>query len=397
MSTTPSPATDPLGRISAAGVSVWLDDLSRTALDDGTLAGLRTDRHVVGVTTNPTIFAAAVSEGDAYDAQLAELAADGADTEAAVLALTTDDVRRACDQFSDTYTATGGKDGRVSIEVDPRLAHQTSETVEEARRLWATVDRPNLMVKIPATAEGLPAITAAIGAGISVNVTLIFSLDRYRAVAQAYVDGLERAAQAGIDLSTIRSVASVFLSRIDAKVDAALDDIGTEDALALRGRAAIAGARLAYEVYEETFRSPRFAELVAVGAHPQRPLWASTGTKDPDYPDTMYVDELVTTDVVNTMPRATLEAVADHSPATGEDMVRCSYTEARAVLEQVQRLGVDYDDILTDLETDGVAKFEQSWTELLERVAEGLRGAGGPDAGADGPDTGASGPGQGGA
>lgn len=379
MSTTPSPATDPLGRISAAGVSVWLDDLSRTALDDGTLAALLGDRHVVGVTTNPTIFAAAVSEGDAYDAQLAELVAAGADTEAAVLALTTDDVRRACDLFTDTYTSTGGKDGRVSIEVDPRLAHQTAETVEEARTLWSTVDRPNLMVKIPATAEGLPAITAAIAAGISVNVTLIFSLDRYRAVATAYVDGLERAAQAGIDLSTIRSVASIFLSRIDAKVDAALDEIGTEDAKALRGRAAIAGARLAYEVYEETFRSPRFAELVAAGAHPQRPLWASTGTKDPDYPDTMYVDELVTTDVVNTMPRATLEAVADHSPATGEDMVRGTYAEARAVLEQVQRLGVDYDGILAELESDGVAKFAQSWAELLDRVAEGLRKAAGSD------------------
>lgn len=372
MNNSPSQPQDPLGRISSAGVSVWLDDLSRSALTDGSLAALIRDRHVVGVTTNPTIFAGAVSAGDAYDAQLATLSGSGADTEAAVLALTTDDVRQACDLFTDVHTATGGRDGRVSIEVDPRLAHHTEETVQAASLLWQTVDRPNLMVKIPATPEGLPAITEAIAAGLSVNVTLIFSLDRYRAVAQAYVDGLERAQRAGIDLATIRSVASIFLSRIDAKVDAALEEIGTEEAAGLRGRAAIAGARLAYGVYEEIIASPRFADLAAAGAHPQRLLWASTGTKDPDYPDTMYVDELVTADVVNTMPRATLEAVADHSGATGVDQVRGTQAEAQAVLDGVQRLGVDYEGILADLETDGVTKFEQSWTELLQRVTEGL-------------------------
>ena len=372
MNNSPAQGQDPLGRISSAGVSVWLDDLSRSALTDGSLAGLIRDRHVVGVTTNPTIFAGAVSAGDAYDAQLATLASSGADTEAAVLALTTDDVRNACDLFTDVHAATGGRDGRVSIEVDPRLAHQTEETVQAASLLWQTVDRPNLMVKIPATPEGLPAITEAVAAGLSVNVTLIFSLDRYRAVAQAYIDGLERAQRAGIDLSTIRSVASIFLSRIDAKVDAALEEIGTQEASGLRGRAAIAGARLAYGVYEEIIASPRFADLAAAGAHPQRLLWASTGTKDPDYPDTMYVDELVTADVVSTMPRDTLEAVADHSAATGADRVRGTQAEAQAVLDHLQRLGVDYEGILADLETDGVTKFENSWTELLQRVSEGL-------------------------
>lgn len=359
-----------LARISDTGVSVWLDDLSRTALQDGSLTGLIENRHVVGVTTNPTIFAKAVSSGDAYDEQLTTLAAAGVDADAAVLALTTDDVRAACDVFAPVYASTGGKDGRVSIEVDPRLAHDTDRTIESATLLWNTVDRANAMIKIPATPEGLPAITAAIGAGISVNVTLIFSLDRYRAVAQAYVDGLQRAADAGIDLSTIRSVASIFLSRIDSKVDAALDSIGTEDAAALRGQAALAGARLAYRVFEEVFSSPRFTELP--GANPQRPLWASTGTKDPDYPDTMYVDELVTADVVSTMPRQTLDAVADHSEATGEDTVRGRYDRAQHTLDGLQRLGVPYDDILSELETEGVASFEESWSELLQTVGNAL-------------------------
>jgi transaldolase len=228
------------------------------------------------------------------------------------------------------------------------------------------------MIKIPATPEGLPAITEAIGAGISVNVTLIFSLDRYRAVAQAYVDGLERAAATGVDLSTIRSVASLFLSRIDAKVDPALDEIGGAQAAALRGKAAVANARLAYEIHEEIFSTPRFASLE--GANPQRPLWASTGTKDPGFADTKYVDELVTSGVVSTMPRATLEAVADHSPATGEDVVRGSYDEARETLDAITRLGVPFEQILADLETSGVSSFEKSWGELLETVSAGLRG-----------------------
>ncbi|HLS24815.1 MAG TPA: transaldolase [Beutenbergiaceae bacterium] len=365
-------STSPLARISEAGVSVWLDDLSRDALQDGSLARLIDTRHVVGVTTNPTIFAGAVSRGDAYQDQLEQLAAAGAGTESAVLALTTDDVRAACDLFADVYERTGGRDGRVSIEVDPRLAHDTDATVEAARLLWRTVDRPNAMIKIPATVEGLPAITAAIAEGISVNVTLIFSLDRYRAVAQAYLDGLERAQQAGVDLGAIRSVASIFLSRIDTKVDAALDDIGTDQARAVRGRTAVAGARLAYQVFQEIFTSPRFEELAGAGAHVQRPLWASTGTKDPAYPDTMYVDELVTADVVNTMPAATLAAVADHSPATGADTAQGRYEEAQAVIDEVLRLGVDYEQILADLEAAGVESFIASWEELLETVGAEL-------------------------
>ena len=375
-----------LGAISAAGVSIWLDDLSRSALSDGSLAARISDQHVVGVTTNPTIFAGAVSKGDAYEGQLAELAAAGADAEAAVLALTTDDVRSACDLFADVYASTDGKDGRVSIEVDPRLAHDTAGTIEAAKLLWRTVDRPNVMIKIPATPEGLPAITAAIGAGISVNVTLIFSLDRYRAVAGAYLDGLERAREAGIDLSTIRSVASIFLSRIDTKVDAALDEIGGDEAAAVRGQAAIAGARLAHQVYAEVFSSPRFGDLADAGAHAQRSLWASTGTKDPAYPDTMYVDELVTADVVNTMPATTLAAVADHSSATGADTVRDRYGQAQQVIDEIQRLGVRYDAILQDLETAGVDSFIASWQELLATVDAGLQRANGPGVGSAAPE-----------
>ncbi|SEE13839.1 transaldolase [Ruania alba] len=377
MANTPSTTSaSPLAAISAAGVSIWLDDLSRDAIESGDLAELIAERHVVGVTTNPTIFAGALADGTAYDAQLRELAAAGASTEEAVLTLTTDDVRAACDLFRPTFDATGGKDGRVSIEVDPRLARDTDGTIEAAHRLWNTVDRPNLCVKIPATKEGLPAITAATAAGISVNVTLIFSLDRYRAVAQAYVDGLEQAHQAGIDLTTIHSVASVFLSRIDAKVDAALEQAGTPEAMALRGRAAIAGARLCYEVFEEIFSTPRFGALAAEGAHRQRPLWASTSTKDPDYPDTMYVDELVVADVVNTMPRKTLAAAHDHSRATGADAVHGTYDDSRQVLDALVRHGVPYEKILTDLEDAGVASFEKSWAELLETVTAGLRAAG---------------------
>ena len=365
-----------LARISEAGVSVWVDDLSRSAINDGRLAEAISTRHVVGVTTNPTIFAKAVSEGDAYEAQLAELAAAGAGPESAVLALTTDDVRMACDLFEEVAQRTSGKDGRVSIEVDPRLAQDTDGTIEAARYLWQTVNRPNVMIKIPATVEGLPAITAAIGAGISVNVTLIFSLDRYRAVAQAYLDGLELARTRGLELSSIRSVASIFLSRIDTKVDAALDEIGTEAAAAVRGKAAVAGARLAYQIYEEVFSAPVFTDLAASGAHPQRPLWASTGTKDPAYPDTMYVDELVTDNVVNTMPTTTLQAVADHSSATGADTVRDRYEESGEVIDDIRRLGVPYDRILEELEVSGVASFITSWEELLATVGTGLQRAG---------------------
>ncbi|WP_341360858.1 transaldolase [Georgenia sp. M64] len=363
--------TDRLAELSAHGVSIWLDDLSRARLTGGGLRQLIDERHVVGVTTNPTIFAAALSQGSSYDEQMATLAAAGTDLDEAVMAVTTDDVREAADLFAPVHEATGGQDGRVSIEVDPRLAKDTERTIEQARTLWSTVDRPNLMVKIPATVEGLPAITQAIGEGISVNTTLIFSLDRYRAVANAYLDGLERAQRAGIDLAKIRGVASFFVSRVDSEIDARLDKIGTDEAKALKGKAGIANARLAFEAYEEIFSTPRWEELAAAGAHPQRPLWASTGVKDPAYPDTMYVDELVVDGVVNTMPEKTLEAAADHADLRG-DTVHGTYDAARAHLDALERLGISYTDVTDTLEAEGVEKFEKSWDELLETVTAAL-------------------------
>ena len=366
-------STDRLGKLSELGVSVWLDDLSRERLTGGGLRTLVDEQHVVGVTTNPTIFAGALSQGSAYDEQMATLSEQGVSVDEAVLAVTTDDVRHACDLLRDVYDATGGEDGRVSIEVDPRLAKDTEKTIEQARVLWQTVDRPNLFVKIPATMEGLPAITQAIGEGISVNVTLIFSLDRYRAVAAAYLDGLERAHAAGIDLSTIRSVASFFVSRVDTEFDKRLDAVGTDEAKALKGKAGIANARLAFEAYEEIFSTPRWQELAAAGAHPQRPLWASTGVKDPAYPDTMYVDELVVDGVVNTMPEKTMRATADHADLRG-DTVHGTYAESRQILDRLERVGVSYTEVTEVLEEEGVEKFETSWTELLETVEAALQG-----------------------
>lgn len=366
-------STDRLGKLSELGVSVWLDDLSRERLTGGGLKALVDEKHVVGVTTNPTIFAGALSKGNSYDEQMSTLAGQGVSVDEAVLAVTTDDVRHACDLLKDVYDATGGEDGRVSIEVDPRLAKDTEKTIEQARVLWQTVDRPNLFVKIPATMEGLPAITQAISEGISVNVTLIFSLDRYRAVAAAYLDGLERAHAAGLDLGGIRSVASFFVSRVDTEIDKRLDAVGTDEAKALRGRAGIANARLAFEAYEEIFSTPRWEELAAAGAHPQRPLWASTGVKDPAYPDTMYVDELVVDGVVNTMPEKTMQAVADHSELRG-DTIHGTYAESRQLLDELERLGVSYTDVVQVLEDEGVEKFEKSWSELLETVEAALQG-----------------------
>lgn len=371
MSTDRTVRTDTLGTLSAEGVSVWLDDLSRGRLLSGELAEMIERYSLRGVTTNPTIFAAAVSEGSDYDAQTATLAEAGASVDEAVMTITTDDVRSACDVFAGVYEATAGTDGRVSIEVDPRLAKDTAGTIEAARLLWATVDRPNLMVKIPATAAGLPAITQAIGEGISVNVTLIFSLDRYRAVAAAFLDGLERAQTSGLDLSAIRSVASFFVSRMDTAVDARLDALGTDQARALRGKAAIANARLAYRAFEEIFSSPRWRALEAAGAHRQRPLWASTGVKDPAYRDTMYVEELVAPDVVSTMPETTLRAVADHGELRG-DTVHGTYEHSRAVLDSLERLGIGYDDVTEQLEAEGVEKFVRSWDELLTTVRGAL-------------------------
>lgn len=364
--TQPTNASRPVADLAEAGVSVWLDDLSRELVRTGELKTL-IDRGVVGVTSNPTIFASALAKGEAYDEQIRELVAQGADVAQAVRAITTTDVREACDVFMPLHLASGRLDGRVSLEVEPGLANDTDGTLEQARQLHALVDRPNLLVKIPATVEGLPAITGALADGISVNVTLIFSLDRYRAVLNAWLDGLERAAEAGLDLTAIGSVASFFVSRVDAKVDAALDALDTDEARALRGQAAVANARLAYQAYEEMLLSTRWRDLAAAGARPQRPLWASTGVKDPSYPDTKYVVDLVAPDTVNTMPGSTLSAVADHGEVRG-DTVRGTYADASALLDDVERLGISYVDVVAALEREGVEKFAASWDELLETV-----------------------------
>jgi transaldolase len=356
-----------LADLAANGVSIWLDDLSRELLEGGDLDALIQDRGVVGVTTNPTIFANALAKGDRYAAQVTSLVAKKADVETAVYEITTDDVRAACDAFRPIYESSGHLDGRVSIEVDPRLARDTPATIEMAARLWQTVDRPNTMIKIPASVEGLPAITATIAKGISVNVTLIFSLERYRAVMDAYLSGLEQARAAGLPLADIASVASFFVSRVDTEIDKRLDRIGTDEAKALKGKAAIANARLAYQAFEEVTASARWQELAAAGARVQRPLWASTGVKDPSYPDTLYVTELVAKNTVNTMPGATLEATADHGVITG-DTVTGEYANAAQVLSSLQTLGIDYADVTALLETEGLDKFEKSWSELLATV-----------------------------
>jgi transaldolase len=321
---------------------------------------------VVGVTTNPSIFQAALSKGHAYDAQVAELAERGADVDAAVRTITTDDVRTACDVLAQQYELSDGVDGRVSIEVDPRLAHDTDKTIQQAIELWKIVDRPNLFIKIPATLAGLPAITAVLAEGISVNVTLIFSVERHRAVMDAYLTGLEKAKEAGHDVSTIHSVASFFVSRVDTEVDNRLDKIGSEEALALRGQAGVANARLAYAAYEEVFvGGSRFEALAADGARVQRPLWASTGVKNPDYADTLYVTELVAPNTVNTMPEKTIEAVADHGVITG-DTVTGTAGAAQEMFDKLDAVGVDLPDVFKVLEEEGVEKFEKSWLELLE-------------------------------
>lgn len=361
-------------RLSAEGVAIWLDDLSRERITTGNLADLVATRDVVGVTTNPTIFATALSKGESYDEQLTEIAAQGTDLDDAVWEITTRDVRDACDVLRPVYDRTDGVDGRVSIEVDPRMAQDPDATGELAERLWSTVDRPNLFIKIPATEKGLSAITAAIAQGISVNVTLIFSLERYAAVIDAYLTGLEQALEAGRDVSHLASVASFFVSRVDGSVDAQLEEIGSDEAKALLGKVAIANARLAYEIHRDTLASDRWKALEARGARPQRPLWASTGVKNPDYPDTLYVTELVAPGVVNTMPEKTLEAVADHGEITG-DTITGSYDEARATLDTFARLGGDLAEVTRSLEEDGLGKFEASWDELLQTVRDGLDGA----------------------
>ncbi|HZQ31465.1 MAG TPA: transaldolase [Mycobacterium sp.] len=361
-----------LAALSAAGVSVWLDDLSRERLESGNLQELIDTKCVVGVTTNPTIFQKALSEGDAYDAQVAELAERGADVDATVRTVTTDDVRDACDVLRPQWEASDGVDGRVSIEVDPRLAHDTDKTVLQAIELWKIVDRPNLFVKIPATKAGLPAITNTLAEGISVNVTLIFSVERHREVMDAYLAGLEAAKQAGHDISKIHSVASFFVSRVDTEIDNRLEKIGSDEALALRGQAGVANARLAYAAYEEVFvGGKRYEALKADGARVQRPLWASTGVKNPDYPDTLYVTELVAPNTVNTMPEKTIDAVADHGEITG-DTVTGRAGEAQQVFDKLEAVGIDLRDVFLVLEDEGVEKFEKSWHELLNATQEQL-------------------------
>ncbi|MEO3813606.1 transaldolase [Sphaerisporangium sp. B11E5] len=363
-----------LKRLSEQGVSIWLDDISRERLRTGNLEALVRDKHVVGVTSNPTIFASALSKGDAYDGQTRDLATRGVDVGEAVRAITTYDIRWAADVLRPVFDVSGGVDGRVSIEVDPRLALDTEKTVAEARALWWLVDRPNVFIKIPATVEGLPAITRALAEGISVNVTLIFSLERYRAVMDAWLAGLEQAKANGLDLSKIESVASFFVSRFDTEIDKRLEKIGSPEALGLRGKAAVANARLAFAAYEEVTAGERWQALKAAGARPQRPLWASTGTKNPEYPDTLYVDQLVTSGTVNTMPEKTLDAAADHGKIDG-DTVRPYYEDAWNTMAALKQAGIDYDDVVKVLEDEGVDKFIASWNELLGTVESELRKA----------------------
>ena len=360
-----------LKALADAGVSIWLDDLSRDRLTSGNLADLVANSSVTGVTTNPTIFAGALSKGNAYSAQTAELAARDSTVEDTIKALTTDDVRNACDVLAGTSAATNGVDGRVSIEVEPGLARNTEATIAQAQDLWKIVDRPNALIKIPATLEGLPAIAAVTGEGISVNVTLIFSLERYAGVIDAYLSGLEAAAANGHDLSKIHSVASFFVSRVDTEVDKRLAAVGTDEATALKSKAAIANARLAYELFEQTFAGERWEALAAQGANKQRPLWASTGVKDPALPDTLYVTELVVADTVNTMPEKTMQAFADHGEVTGDE-VSGKGDEARAVLAAIEALGISFDDVVQVLEDEGVDKFDKSWAELVATVESAL-------------------------
>jgi len=366
--------TDNLARLSELGVSIWLDDVSRRRLNTGNLADLVRDKHVVGVTSNPTIFAKALSDAADYDDQVRELAARDASLDAAVKEITTTDIRNACDLFRDVYERTNHVDGRVSIEVDPRLAHDTDKTVAEALDLWKTVDRPNLLVKIPATAEGLPAITRTLAEGVSVNVTLIFSVERYREVMDAFIAGIEQAKANGHAVANLHSVASFFVSRVDTEVDKRLEAIGTDEAKALRGKAAVANAVLAYAAFEETFSTDRWRALAVDGANAQRPLWASTGVKNPEYSPTLYVDELVVANTVNTTPEATLDAVAEKSDLRG-DTVTGKAGEAQQVFDALAAVGIDIPDVFRTLENEGVEKFEKSWEELLESVAGQLKAA----------------------
>lgn len=365
--------SSPLHELDKAGVSIWLDDLSRGRIQSGSLAELISYRAVSGVTTNPTIFAGAFAKGDAYADQLAELSAKGVSASMAVFEATTQDVRMACDVFADVYKTTKGVDGRVSIEVEPGIAMDTAKTVLQAKELFKAVDRENVMIKIPATVPGLSAITEVLAAGISVNVTLIFSLQRYARVIAAFKEGIKQAKANGKDVSKIHSVASFFVSRVDTEINKRLEDIGTEHALSLKSKAALANARLAYELFEKEFAGEDWKVLEAAGANKQRPLMASTGVKDKTLPDTLYVTELVAPELVNTMPEATMEAVFDHG-IVSPDTISGHYESSRAVLAEIEQLGVSYDEVVSLLESEGVEKFVASWNELLDTVAKALQG-----------------------
>ena len=364
-------ANDNTQALSNAGVSIWLDDLNRPLISSGDLQKLIDDKNVVGVTTNPMIFATALSNGSAYNEQVAELAKAGTPVDDAVFEIITLDVHNTADILKPVYDATDGLDGRVSIEVNPLLARDTQGTIEMAKKLWAKVDQPNAMIKIPVTVEGLPAITAVLAEGISVNVTLIFSLDRYRDVMNAFLAGLEQAKKNGKNLSTIHSVASFFVSRVDTEIDKRLDNIGFEQAKALKGKAGVANARLAYHAYEEVFSTSRWQSLADDGAHSQRPLWASTAVKDSTYSDTMYIVSLAVKNTVNTMPPKTLDALANHGAVDG-DQVTGTYADAAKVLDDLEALGISYADVVQILETEGVDKFDQSWDDLLVSVKSEL-------------------------
>jgi len=355
-----------------AGVSVWLDDLDRHRIESGNLQELIDTKSIVGVTTNPSIFEKALTSGVAeYKPQLAKLAASGANRDEAVRALTVADVTAACDILTPVWEASGYVDGRVSLEVDPRLANDTAGTIQQAQELWDTVNRPNLMIKIPATLAGLPAITATLASGISVNVTLIFSTARYIQVLDAWLAGLEQAKTNGHDLSRIESVASFFVSRVDTLIDKKLDALGTDDARELRGKAAIANAHLAWQAFVDITSTERWETLKNAGAHVQRPLWASTGVKDPAFDDTRYVMELIAPICVNTMPEATLNAVADHGVVRG-DTVTGTASAAKHVWDQLAAIGISADDIFAELEQDGVDKFIAAWEQLLTSLDAAL-------------------------
>ena len=364
-------STNPLAQLSANGVSIWLDDLSRSRITSGNLKELISTRSVAGVTTNPTIFAGALAKGEGYQAQVAELASSGADATTAIFAITTKDVADACDIFANVYSSSNGFDGRVSIEVEPGLANDAAGTIKQAKELYAAVNRENVMIKIPATKPGLEAITSVIAEGISVNVTLIFSLSRYREVIAAYISGLKQAQVNGHDLSKIHSVASFFVSRVDTEIDKRLEVVGKPE---LKSKTALANARLAYEVFEQEFATAGWAELANRGANVQRPLMASTGVKDPALPDTLYVTELVATQLVNTMPEKTMEAVFDHG-VVPTDSITNNYDAAREVLASVAAAGVSLDDATQLLEDEGVEKFIISWGELVQTVDSALKAA----------------------